>query len=173
MPASSRDPLRVVNSPGGGRPPRPTSASRFTAWNESLIRWLKKKPAALRVRDPAGGGAATSSLISSNGPSKPSRTRSNLHAHLKGQRIAGRVVGPDRRPAGISEVVGMVLRLEHVEHMGAKRLGALHDVGTPPDTSCPATSKSAVARWTWTPVPSRALTNLVAVRKSGWSAGKM
>ena len=46
-----------------------------------------------------------------------------LHAHLIGERPAGVVVGRDGRAAGIGEVVGMVLRLEHVEDVGPERLG--------------------------------------------------
>src|SRR2546427_7545750 len=35
----------------------------------------------------------------------------------------------DRRPAGKLEVVGVVLRLEHVEDVRAERLGGRYDIG--------------------------------------------
>ena len=51
-----------------------------------------------------------------------------LHAHLIGERPTGVVVRRDGRAAGIREVVGIVLRLEHVEPVGPERLRALHDI---------------------------------------------
>ena len=53
-----------------------------------------------------------------------------LDGHLEGRGVACGVVRPDRGAAGIGEVVGVVLRLEHIEHVGAKRLRGLHDVRT-------------------------------------------
>ena len=49
-----------------------------------------------------------------------------LHAHLEGERPAGVVVGRHRRPARIRDVVGVLLRLEHVEHVRPERLRRLH-----------------------------------------------
>ncbi len=96
-----------------------------------------------------------------------------LHAHLERQRLAGRVVGRRRRAAGVGEVVRVVLRLEHVEHVRRGMPGPSSRRRSRRGTSCRRPSNSAVARWTVTPVPSSVLTNLVAVRKSGWSAGRM
>src|SRR6185436_6225102 len=50
-----------------------------------------------------------------------------LHAHLKCERPPGVVVRRRWRSTGRRNVVGMVLRLEHVEHMWSKRLRGLHD----------------------------------------------
>ena len=49
-----------------------------------------------------------------------------LDAHLKRQCPPGHVVGRRRRGAGIGDVVRVILWLEHVEHMGPKRLRGLH-----------------------------------------------
>ena len=53
----------------------------------------------------------------------------DLDAHLIGQRPARAVVRAGRRAARIGNVVGMVLRLEHVEHVGPECLRGLDDVG--------------------------------------------
>src|SRR4029077_16842142 len=55
-----------------------------------------------------------------------------LHAHLIGQRPAGNVIRRGWGGAGIRKIVRVVLRLEHVEHVGTKRLGTLHDIGAGP-----------------------------------------
>ena len=49
-----------------------------------------------------------------------------LHAHLVGERPAGVVVGRNRRTAGRGEVVRVILRLEHVDHVGPEGLRGLH-----------------------------------------------
>ena len=49
-----------------------------------------------------------------------------LHAHLERQRPAGVVVRRHRRPARVGDVVRVLLRLEHVEHVRAERLRRLH-----------------------------------------------
>ena len=51
-----------------------------------------------------------------------------LDAHLPRQRPSGVVVRGRRRGARIREVVGMLLLLEHVEHVRAERLVRLHHV---------------------------------------------
>ena len=53
-----------------------------------------------------------------------------LNAHLHGERPTRDVVGTLGRAAGISEIVGMILRLEHVHHVRAERLRGLHHIGT-------------------------------------------
>ena len=58
----------------------PAFSSRFTARNESFVRALRKKPTALSVSNTPAGGGANGPLTSSNGPSKPSRMRSNCTA---------------------------------------------------------------------------------------------
>ncbi len=59
---------------------------------------------------------------------EPLLRRRVVDAHLPGQRPPGHVVGRDRRAARIREVVRVVLRLEHVEHVRPERLVRLHDV---------------------------------------------
>src|SRR5271166_4588389 len=49
-----------------------------------------------------------------------------LHAHLIGERVAGNVVGRNRRAARITKIVGMILRLEHIEDMRTERLRCFH-----------------------------------------------
>src|SRR5437899_1713260 len=48
-----------------------------------------------------------------------------LDAHLKSQRVAGRIVGARRCSTRIRDVVGVILRLEHVKAMCTKRLAAV------------------------------------------------
>src|SRR6187200_1681172 len=50
-----------------------------------------------------------------------------LHAHLKCERPPGVIVRRRWRSPGRRNVVGVVLRLEHVEHVWSKRLRGLHD----------------------------------------------
>src|SRR5204863_9176116 len=50
-----------------------------------------------------------------------------LYSHLIRQRPPRVVVGTRGRTARIWDVVGMILRLKHVEHVRAERLRALHD----------------------------------------------
>jgi hypothetical protein len=50
-----------------------------------------------------------------------------LDAHLVSERPAGVVVGTPRN-AALVHVVGVILRLEHVEHVRASGLRRLHDV---------------------------------------------
>jgi hypothetical protein len=52
-----------------------------------------------------------------------------LHPHLERQRVPGVVIGRPGRPARVQQIVGIVLRLEHVEHVGPERLRGLHNVG--------------------------------------------
>ena len=52
-----------------------------------------------------------------------------MDAHLEGEGPAGGVVGPVGRAAGVGEVVGVVLRLEHVEDLRAEGLRGEDDVG--------------------------------------------
>ena len=52
-----------------------------------------------------------------------------VDAHLEGEGPAGGVIGPVGRAAGVGEVVGVVLRLEHVEHLRAEGLRGENDVG--------------------------------------------
>ncbi len=52
-----------------------------------------------------------------------------LNAHLEGECVAGRVVGAIGWAAGVGEVVGVILRLEHVEDVRAEGLRAEDDVG--------------------------------------------
>src|SRR5579883_2990686 len=49
-----------------------------------------------------------------------------LDPHLKGQCIAGDVVWWNRRSAGISEIVRMILRLEHIQNVRPERLCRFH-----------------------------------------------
>ena len=51
-------------------------------------------------------------------------------AHLIGEGIAGDVIGRLGRAARIFGIVRMILRLEHVEDMGAIRLRRAHDIGS-------------------------------------------
>ncbi|MNQ42812.1 hypothetical protein D3C85_565210 [compost metagenome] len=53
-----------------------------------------------------------------------------LDPHLQRQRIAGGVIGQGGRTARILQVVRVVLRLEHVQHVRAIGLGRLHHIGT-------------------------------------------
>ena len=59
---------------------------------------------------------------------EPIQNSVELDAHLERQRPACVVIRRNRRAAGIREVVGMVLRLEHVHHVGPERLSRLHNV---------------------------------------------
>src|SRR5260370_5907181 len=49
-----------------------------------------------------------------------------LHAHLKCQRVAGDIVGRNRRTTWITEIVGMILRLEHIENVRPEGLRGFH-----------------------------------------------
>jgi hypothetical protein len=49
-----------------------------------------------------------------------------LHTHLKRERPPGTVVGRRRRSTRVRDVIGMILRLEHVEHVRPERLRSLH-----------------------------------------------
>uniref|UniRef100_A0A0N4ZWA7 Twin arginine translocase protein A n=1 Tax=Parastrongyloides trichosuri TaxID=131310 RepID=A0A0N4ZWA7_PARTI len=51
------------------------------------------------------------------------------HPHLIGQSVSGDVVRQLGRAAGVFGVVRMVLRLEHVQHVGPEGLGGLHHIG--------------------------------------------
>ena len=79
-----------------------------------------------RVTFPAAGFCSPADLLER--AVEPVEDAIELDAHLIGQRPAGVVVGAGRRPAGIRDVVRMILRLEHVEHVRAERLRRLHDV---------------------------------------------
>src|SRR5690242_18064793 len=50
-----------------------------------------------------------------------------LHTHLIGERPTGVVVRALRRAARVREVIRVILRLEHVEHVGPEGLRRLHD----------------------------------------------
>ena len=67
----------------------------------------------------------------------------------------------------------MILRLEHVEDVRPERLRRLDDVGTRRIGLARRPGTPRVARCTVMPVLISVLTNFVAVRKSGWSAGRM
>ena len=67
----------------------------------------------------------------------------------------------------------MVLRLEHVEHVRAERLRRLHDERAGRIVLAADLERGASRGAPSTPVLISALTNLVAVGKSGWSAGMM
>src|ERR1035438_2290750 len=53
-----------------------------------------------------------------------------LDAHLERQRVSGDIVGRNGRTAGITEIVGVILRFEHIENVGAKGLRSLDNPGT-------------------------------------------
>ena len=94
-----------------------------------------------------------------------------LDPHLERERPAGDVVRRNGRPAGIAKIVGMILRLEHVEHVRAERLRGLHDKRARRITSCPPPGNSAVACSTVIPFLSSALTNLVGGGEIGLIGG--
>ena len=62
------------------------------------------------------------------GSGKPVEDAIELHAHLKGECPTRVVVRRSGSRARIRKIIGMVLRLEHVEHVGAKRLRTFHNV---------------------------------------------
>ena len=143
--------------------PRGTSRS-------SACRGSSRAGSSRPITSPAA--ACTSSFSSSNGPSNPSTSAVELHAHLVGERPAGHVVGRRRRRGAGREVVRVVLRLEHVEDV-ARNACADFTTYDPAGYFLPPTANADFARCTVTPVPMSVLTNFVAVRKSGWSAGRI
>src|SRR6266550_4465688 len=52
-----------------------------------------------------------------------------LNSHLKAKSPARDVIGRSRRPTRIRNVVGMILRLEHVDDVRPERLRGFYDVG--------------------------------------------
>ena len=67
------------------------------------------------------------------------------NAQLNGQRPAGDVVGPIRGTSGIGEIVGMILRLEHIENMSPECLRGFDDVRILLDRFWPLTVNEADA----------------------------
>src|SRR5260370_13804610 len=53
-----------------------------------------------------------------------------LHAHLICQRVAGDIIGRDGRTTWITEIVGMILRLEHIENVRPECLSRFHQPGS-------------------------------------------
>ena len=88
-----------------------------------------------------------------------------LHPHLKSQRPPRVAVWGDRWSPGILEVVRMLLGLEHVHDVGAKRLVGLYAVRSGRIAHAP-NENSLVVRCTSTPFFKSALMNFVAVEKS-------
>ena len=127
----------------------------------------------LGVADPGGGRQLDRLLDLLERAVEAVENAVELHGHLERERPAGRCRRADRRAAGIGEIVGVVLRLEHVEHVGAERLGSTSRRRSRPGTSCRRRRSRPSPGGPVTPVPSSVLTNFVAVRKSGWFAGMM
>src|SRR3972149_6124227 len=96
-------------------------SSRFTRMNWSLVRWL--------TRCPAGLGAPTMGAAGGVGGPGGWGERAVeavvhavvLHAHLHRQGPAGDVVRWNGRPAGVAEIVGIILWLEQGAHARAGR----------------------------------------------------
>ena len=93
--------------------------------NESLIWWLIRYPAGLAgpMTVLAGGGNNPFTFVERT--VKAIQNPVELDAHLIGEGPAGNVIGGNRRSARVSEIVGMVLRLEHIHHVGTERLRRL------------------------------------------------
>src|SRR5258707_12093505 len=53
-----------------------------------------------------------------------------LHAHLKCQRVAGDIVRRNGRTTRITEIVGMILGLEHIENVRPECLRGFHYPGS-------------------------------------------
>ena len=79
--------------------------------------------------DGAGDGDGEVGLDGREGTGEGLGVAIEVDAHLEGEGPAGGVIGPVGRAAGIGEVVGVVLRLEHVEHLRAECLRGEDDVG--------------------------------------------
>ena len=74
-------------------------------------------------------GRGHNPIDSLEGPLDSVKDAIELHTHLEGERPPGAVIRRSRRTTGVRNVVGMVLGLEHVEHVRTKGLGGLHDKG--------------------------------------------
>ena len=76
--------------------------------------------------------------------------RSKPDSHLKGESVAGDVVGPFGRAAGVFEIVGVILRFEHVAQVRTEGLRGLHHVRSG-RVRFAGNGEGAVARCTTTP----------------------
>ena len=79
-----------------------------------------------RARDTRNGRSREQTVDLGEGAVEGLHHAIELHAHLHGERPAGDVVGALGRAAGIGEIVGVILRLEHVQHVRAEGLVAFH-----------------------------------------------
>ena len=114
--------------PSGSHSTRsPAFSSRLIARNASLVACAKTNAVAPWRAGDAPGGHAEFVGHALERPVEGLEDAVELHAHLEGERPAGAVVGRNRRAARVLEVVRMILRLEHVEHVRAKCLRRLHD----------------------------------------------
>ena len=98
--------------------------------NELLMRWLIRYPAGFAAPWIFSPGGWTKPSTFGKRPVEAVENPVELDPHLQRQRPARDVIRRNRRASGITHVVGMILRLEHIEHVRAKRLGGLHDKGT-------------------------------------------